>query len=105
MNEMISHARKRRSDMSELEKFEHECIQNKHSIQQFFMTLVDGIEKGRILLSAENEQTLLMPAELIRFSIKAKKKTGKSKLSLKLTWKDSAIGTYRKKGNEIQISS
>ena len=91
--------------MSELERFEHESIQDKHSIQQFFNTLVDGIEKGRIILSAEKDQTLLTPAELMRFSIKAKKKSGKSKLTIKLTWKDSAIETYRKKGNEIHISS
>ena len=91
--------------MSDLERFEHESIQDKHSIQQFFNTLLDGIEKGRIILSAEKDQALLTPAELIRFSIKAKKKSGKSKLSIKLTWKDSAIETYRKKGNEIHISS
>jgi amphi-Trp domain-containing protein len=91
--------------MTETERFEHESIQDKHSIQQFFLTLVDGIENGRVTLSAEKDQALLTPAELIRFSIKAKKKTGKSKLTLKLTWKDSAIDTYRKKGNEIRISS
>ena len=91
--------------MSELERFEHESIQDKQSIQQFFVTLVNGIEKGRIILSAENDQALLTPTELIRLSIKTKKKSGKSKLSIKLTWKDSAIESYRKKGNEIQISS
>ncbi|MFH0996465.1 MAG: amphi-Trp domain-containing protein [Pseudomonadota bacterium] len=91
--------------MSEVERFEYETIQDKLSIQQFFSTLVDGIEKGRIVLSAEKNQALLTPAELMRFSIKAKKKSGKSKLSIKLTWKDSAIEAYRKKGNEIQISS
>ena len=91
--------------MSDVERFEHESIQDKLSIQQFFSTLVDGIEKGRIVLSAEKNQALLTPAELMRFSIKAKKKSGKSKLSIKLTWKDSAIEAYRKKGNEIQISS
>ncbi|MEI6263266.1 MAG: amphi-Trp domain-containing protein [Deltaproteobacteria bacterium] len=91
--------------MSEVERFEHESIQDKRSIQQFFVTLANGIEKSRIILSAENEQVLLTPTELIRFSIKTKKKSGKSKLSIKLTWKDSAIESYRKKGNEIQISS
>ena len=91
--------------MSEVERFEHESIQDKQSIQQFFITLVDGIEKGQVVLSAEKNQVLLTPAELIRFSIKTKKKSGKSKLSIKLTWKDSAIETYRKKGNEIHISS
>ena len=91
--------------MSETERFEHESIQDKLSIQQFFLTLMDGIENGRVTLSAEKDQTLLTPAELIRFSIKAKKKTGKSKLTIKLTWKDSAMETCRKNGNEIRISA
>jgi amphi-Trp domain-containing protein len=91
--------------MSETERFEHESTQDKRSIQQFFLTLVDGIENGRVTLSAEKDQALLTPAKLIRFSIKAKKKAGKSKLTIKLKWNDAAIETYRKKGNEIKISA
>jgi len=91
--------------MSEDERFEHESILDRQSIQRFLNTLVDGIEKGRIILSAEKDQALLRPAELMRFSIKTKKKSGKSKLSLKLSWKDSAMDTYRKKGDEIRITS
>jgi len=91
--------------MSETERFVHESIQDKRSIQQFLLTLVDGIENGRVTLSSEQDQALLTPSELIRFSIKTKKKTGKSKLTIKLKWNDSAIETYRKKGNEIKISA
>jgi amphi-Trp domain-containing protein len=91
--------------MSETERFVHETIQDKRSIQQFFLTLVDGIENGRVTLSADKDHALLTPSELIRLSIKAKKKTGKSKLTVKLTWKDSSIETCQIKGNEIRISS
>jgi amphi-Trp domain-containing protein len=91
--------------MADLEKFEYESIQDKQSIRKFFDTLIEGIEKGRIILSAENDQTVLTPAELIRFVIKTKKKTGKSKITIKLSWKDSVVENYRKKGNEIHISS
>jgi amphi-Trp domain-containing protein len=91
--------------MSETERFVHESIQDKSSIQQFLLKLVDGIENGRVILSAEKDQALLTPSELIWFSIKTKKKTGKSKLTIKLKWNDAAIETYRKKGNEIKISA
>lgn len=91
--------------MSEAERFEYESMQDKLFIKQFFIALEDGIEKGRIVLSSEKKQALLMPPELMLLSIKAKKKSGKSKMTIKLTWKDSAIDVYRKKGNEIQISS
>jgi amphi-Trp domain-containing protein len=91
--------------MSEPERFVHESIQDKRSIQHFLLTLVDGIENGRVTLSADKDQALLTPSELIRLSIKTKKKTGKSKLTIKLAWKDSTIETCRKKSNEIRISS
>jgi len=91
--------------MSETERFVHESIQDKRSIQQFLLTLVDGIENGRVTLSAEKDMALLTPAELIRFSIKAKKKTGKSKLTLNLSWKETDVDTCRKKGKEIKVSS
>jgi amphi-Trp domain-containing protein len=91
--------------MPEMDRFEHECILNKQSLQQFLTSLVDGFEKGRIILSAEDKNAYLIPTELIRFYIKTKKKSGKSKLTIKLAWKDSDSETYRKKSNDIQISA
>lgn len=91
-------------DMSGRDRFEHESIQDKRQVQQFFIALVDGIAKGRFILQKDNDQAELILSELIRFSIKAKKKTGKSKMTITLAWKDSAIGTYRKKCDEICIS-
>lgn len=89
--------------MSEVERFEHESVMDRLSIQQFFIALADGIKKGRIVLSAEKDQALLMPAELLRFAIKTKKKSGKSKLIIKLVWKDSAIEAYRKQAMKSML--
>jgi amphi-Trp domain-containing protein len=91
--------------MSEAERFVHESMLDKRSIQQFFLKLVDGIENGRVTLTAEKDQVLLAPAELLRLSIKVKKKTGKSKMTIKLTWNDSFIAACRNQSNEIRISS
>lgn len=91
--------------MPEMDRFEHECILNRQSIQQFLGSLVEGFEKGRIILSSDDNSAYLIPAELIRFYIKTKKKSGKSKLTIKLAWKDSDSEIYRKKSNDIQISA
>jgi amphi-Trp domain-containing protein len=91
--------------MPEVDRFEHECILNRQSIHDFLASLVDGFEKGRVILTSEDKHVQMVPAELIRFYIKTKKKSGKSKLTIKLAWKDSDSETYRKKSNDIQISA
>ena len=50
--------------------------------------LIEGLEKGRIIFTSEKDTVLLTPAEMIRLSIKTKKKSGKSKLTIKLAWND-----------------
>ncbi|MFZ3046182.1 MAG: amphi-Trp domain-containing protein [Desulfatirhabdiaceae bacterium] len=91
--------------MSDIDKFDHESIQDRQSIQQYFNTLIDGLEKGRIIFASGKDSLLLTPAELIRFSVKTKKKQGKSKLTIKLVWNDSILHQTQDKGNAIQIAS
>lgn len=91
--------------MSEIEKFDYEAIQDRESMRQFLSTLIDGIESGKILLSSDKESVLLSPTELIRFTLKAKRKPGKSKIILKLAWNDFPADIAREKGNAIQISA
>lgn len=91
--------------MIEVDRLEHESVQSRQSIQELLNSLVDGIEKGRIVLSADNDRTRLIPAELIRVSIKARRKSGKSKLSIKLAWKEPPLEINRKNSDEIKVST
>ncbi len=101
----LAHYPDRRLNMPESDKFDHESIQDKQSIRAFFNVLIEGLEKGNIELSSEDDNVLLTPAELIHFSVKTKKKDGRSRMSIKLTWKDSQLEMYRGKSNVIHISS
>ncbi len=91
--------------MSDMDKFDHESIQDRQSIRQYFNTLIEGLEKGRIIFSSEKDNVMLSPAEMIRFSIKTNKESGKSKLSIKLAWNDSTVENTKEKCNAIQIAS
>ncbi|MEW6260796.1 MAG: amphi-Trp domain-containing protein [Thermodesulfobacteriota bacterium] len=91
--------------MGEIEKFDYEAIQDRKSMRQFLNTLIEGIENGKILLSSDKDRVLLAPTELIRFTLKAKRKPGKSKITLKLAWNDFPTDITRDKGNAIQISA
>jgi amphi-Trp domain-containing protein len=91
--------------MTGMDTFDHESIQDRQSIRQYFNMLIEGLEKGRIKFTSEKDTMLLTPAEMIRLSIKTKKKSGKSKLTIKLAWNDSPVDKSREKGNAIQITS
>jgi amphi-Trp domain-containing protein len=95
----------RRRNMSDMDIFNHESIQDSQSIRQYFNTLIEGIEKGRIIFTSEKDNLMLTPAEMIRFSIKTNKKSGKSKLTIKLAWNDSIVENSREKCKAIQIAS
>jgi amphi-Trp domain-containing protein len=91
--------------MSDMDKFDHESIQDRQSIRQYFNTLIEGLEKGRIIFSSEKDNVMLSPAEMMRFSIKTNKQSGKSKLTIKLAWNDSTVENSKEKCNAIQIAS
>lgn len=91
--------------MTGTDTFEHESIQDRQSIRQYFNTLIEGIEKGSLTLNSENDNILLTPTERVRFSIKTRKKPGKSKLTIKLVWNESTAENPKEKCSAIQILS
>lgn len=90
--------------MANEEKFAFESFQDPETIREYLQSITDGIEKGRILLATGDEEIVLHPGVLLKFAVKAKKKSGGSKLSLTISWKEtpksSAVGD-----TNISISS
>lgn len=91
--------------MTGVDEFDHESIQDGQSIKRYFDMLIEGFETGRITFTSEKNSMTMTPAELIRFSIKTKKKPGKSKLTIKLDWNDSTAEKISDKNNAIHIAS
>jgi len=91
--------------MTGMEPFDHESIQDRQSIRQYFISLIEGLEKGSITFTSEKDSVHLTPAEMMHLSIRTKKKSGKSKLTIKLSWNDSTTEKKKKKCNAIQITS
>jgi len=70
-------------------KFEFDSVQDPGSIQEFLAALTEGFAKGRIVMRSDSEEIVLLPAALLGFSVKAKRKAGESKINIKIVWKDS----------------
>lgn len=78
--------------MAAEDKFEFESIQDSQTIKDYLQSLVDGIDKGRIVLSTDGSELELNPALLIKFEVKAKKKGDSTKLTLRLSWRQPESG-------------
>lgn len=88
--------------MAGTQEFEYESVQTRESVQEFLKSLVEGFENSRISLKSDQEEILLTPQELLNFSIKAKRKGLKNKLSFKIEWKEPEAN---KKQGTISIES
>lgn len=82
------------------EQFEHESLQSNQSIGAYLKALTEGFEKGRITLNSEDKQIELYPNNLLKFTIKVRKKNDETKLSIKIVWKD---GKSSKKEKELIV--
>jgi hypothetical protein len=74
--------------MSSDGKFEFDSVQDEKSIKAFLAALTEGFGKGRVVLRSEAEEIALAPGPLMSFAVKAKRKDGESKLTIKISWKD-----------------
>lgn len=69
-------------------KFEFDSVQDEKSIRTFLAALTEGFGKGRVVLRSEADEISLIPGALMDFSVKAKRKDGESKMTIKIAWKD-----------------
>ena len=73
-------------------KFSYDSIQDIKSIKQYFSSLLESIEKRRIVLKSEEKEIILNMDELFRFAVSAKKKGLENKLSIKMSWTNKSEG-------------
>jgi amphi-Trp domain-containing protein len=84
--------------MAKYGNFEYESYQDLETIQKVLESLNQGFTKQRIVLSSGDDTIELEPKNLLKFSLRAKKKENKTKLSIKISWKDGKI-----KGEKIPL--
>jgi amphi-Trp domain-containing protein len=88
--------------MADYGSFEYESYQDLDTIQKFFESLNQGFAKERIIFSSGDDIIELEPKNLLRFSVQAKKKEDKTKLSIKISWKEGKIKATK---TDLEIGS
>jgi len=68
--------------------FKHDSLQDRESIRQYLDVLQKAFASGTLRLRMGEESLEMEPGEMIEFTLEAKKKGDRRKLSLKFSWKD-----------------
>ena len=72
------------------DKFVFDSLQDSETIKEFLQSLTEGFEKGSIHLATNGDDIQLSPRGLLNFTVKARRKGADNKLSIKISWKESA---------------
>ena len=88
--------------MADYGSFEYESYQDLDTIQKFLESLNQGFAKERIIFSSGDDTIELEPKNLLKFSVQAKKKEDKTKLSIKISWKEGKIKATK---TDLEIGS
>lgn len=68
--------------------FEFESLQDRERVLHYLEALVEGVREGTIRLGYGDQSLELSPGGLIELQLRAKRRAGRAKLSLRLAWRE-----------------
>jgi amphi-Trp domain-containing protein len=68
-------------------KFDYDAIEDTESVKTLLQALIEGLEKGSMILRSGDETLEMSPQRLVKFNLKARKRSDNSKLTIKIAWK------------------
>jgi amphi-Trp domain-containing protein len=68
--------------------FRHESLQNRDSIQAILNALTEGIAKGKVTFSDDDDNISMTPDGLLNLKLTASQEENRNRISLRITWED-----------------
>ncbi|MEZ4450113.1 MAG: amphi-Trp domain-containing protein [Nannocystaceae bacterium] len=84
---------------SDNDEFRHESLEDRHSIAKYLTALAEAFSNGNLTVGHHGQRIALEPRGLLKFDVKASRKRGSVRVSLKLHWqedeeeRDPSVGT------------
>ena len=69
-------------------EFTHESLQDTTSIGKYLEALAEGFRSGTLQFSSGKKAMRLRPSGLLELTLKAKRKSGDSRLQIEVAWKE-----------------
>lgn len=87
------------------QKFSYDSIQDVASVKRYLKSIIRSIDEGKITLASEDDCIDLKIRNLLHFSIEARKKGNKNRLTLEMRWTDKKEFQLDDDAKSVKISS
>jgi len=68
--------------------FRHESLQNRDSIQAILKALTEGIAKGKLSFSDDDDSISMAPDGLLNLKLSVSQEDNRNRINLRITWED-----------------
>jgi amphi-Trp domain-containing protein len=68
--------------------FRHESLQNRDSIQAILKALTEGIAKGKVTVSDDDDSISMTPDGLLNLKLIVSQEDNRNRINLRITWDD-----------------
>jgi len=76
--------------------FRHESLQNRDSIQAILKALTEGIAKGKVSFSDDDDSISMTPDGLLNLKLIVSQEDNRNRINLRITWEDKKKETLKK---------
>ena len=66
--------------------FRHDSLQDTRSIRGILKSIADGIKKGKIVFSDEDDKLVMEPEGLLHLKLKAVQEENRRQISIRISW-------------------
>ena len=81
---------------SKKNSFRHESLQNRDSIQAILQALTEGIAKGKVSFSDDDDSISMAPDGLLNLKLVVSQEDNRNRINLRITWEDKKKETLKK---------
>ncbi|MCU7919094.1 MAG: amphi-Trp domain-containing protein [Candidatus Thiodiazotropha sp. (ex Dulcina madagascariensis)] len=66
--------------------FRHESLQDRESIQAILKAITQGVAKGKLTLSDDDDEMVMQPDGLLQLKVSAAQDAERHRINLRITW-------------------
>ena len=66
--------------------FRHESLQDSASIKKILKAITNGLEKGKVVFSDEDDEIVMEPEGLLHLKLSATQDENRHRINLRITW-------------------
>ena len=82
--------------------FRHQSLQDEKSIQDILKSITNGIARGKITFSDEDEKIIMRPEGLLDLKVTATQEENRNRFNIRISWQVEDDGDKKKKSLSVK---